>query len=407
MKYRQFRLLVNASCLAGLVIWTLVTLFKSATLLDKPVAQDYGLNLLLSVEVIERHSFPFAFLYPLPSILLRYYLFRIGGDFSGLIWVGAMAFSMYFIMRFLVQEFYTGETDLRYIYAMLAFLPVAYYVQWDMRALNCNLIVLCLVLASAFYMKKESFFVSALFLSLGVALKLYPVLILAYFLIRKRYRLVLYAVFWIAALFVLIPVMALGVPGFIELTGKWVESVASTGAPDFLVRLVAYKTSLHFAVLSLMSKGDLAALSTPSLHDIKLFILSLQIFFIICAVIYLVFDLRTPSPKGVDHDLFSIILILLWSLLFSEQLQPHHGVFLLAASALIINFSLFGNYPGSVRYPVLAMAVLPSLVLKAASPGMEKAFAMNFQIVLYLFVLVFLRFHMAGRRAVSRGWASE
>jgi len=205
MKYRQFRVLVNASCLVGLVIWTFVTLLKSSSLLDKPVAQDYGLNLLLSIDVIEGRSFPFGFLYPLPSILLRYYLFKAGGTFSGMIWVGAIAFSMYFSMRFLIREFYTGEADRRYIYAMLSFLPVAYYVQWDMRALNCNLIVLCLVLASAFYLKKESYFLSAFFLSLGVALKLYPVVILAYLLIRKRFRLVLSAIFWIAVLFVLIP----------------------------------------------------------------------------------------------------------------------------------------------------------------------------------------------------------
>ncbi len=400
-EYRRFRVPVNTVALIALAGWTLFTLLKVSAFPGRPFGSDYGLNVRLSVNVIEGHTFAEGFLYPLPSVLLRYYLFKILGNFSGIVWVCAMASSMYIIIRLLIHEFYSGEKECRYIYAVLAFLPVAYYVQWDLRSLNCNLIVLCLVLVSAFYLKKESFFISAFFLSLGVALKLYPVVILAYLLVRKQFRLVASALFWIIIFFVLIPIAALGWPSFLELTRKWADIVALTGSPDFPVQLTAYKTSLHFALLSLISHGDVLTLPAQSLHDIQVIVSCFRIFLIISALIYLFFDNRSPDLKGIDHNLFNVILILAASLLFSEQLQPHHGVFLLASSLFIMNFSLYSTFSRSVRYWVLAISLLPYLLLKASSAGMEKAFAMNLHIIVYLLLLIFLRFYMTRRGLVS------
>jgi len=401
VKYWRFRVPVNIFALIALAGWTLFTLLKASSFPGQPFGCDYGMNLHLSVNVVEGHKFAAGFLYPLPSVLLRYYLFKIFGNFSGIVWVCAMASSMYIIMNFLIHEFYSGEREYRYIYAILGFLPVAYYVQWDLRSLNCNLIVLCLVLVSAFYLKKESFFISAFFLSLAVALKLYPIVILAYLLVRKQFRLVASALFWTVIFFVLIPITALGWPSFLDLTRKWVDAVALTGSPDFLVQLSAYKTSLHFALLSLISQGDVLALPARSLHDIQVIVSCLRIFFIISALIYVIFDNRSSDLKGIDHNLFNMILILVASLLFSEQLEPHHGVFLLASSLFVMNFSIYSTFSRSVRYWVLAISLLPFLLLKASSAGMEKAFAMNLHIIVYLLLLIFLRFYMSRHELVN------
>jgi len=250
-------------------------------------------------------------------------------------------------------------------------------------------------MASVLCLKREADLLSGLFLALGVALKLYPIVILPYLLIRKKYRIVLSAITWIVIFFAVIPFMVLGSSDFIELTGKWIESLALTGAPDFIVRVVAYKTSLHYAILSLISGRNPATLPPQSLENVKQWISLLKVFFATLAVVYLIFDLRRPSlPGEADHILFNILLILLGSLLFSELLQPHHGVYLFAASLLIVNFSLSGSFPKSVRYPVLALALLPGVVIKAASPGMQKAFAMNFHILVYILILIFLRFYL-------------
>jgi hypothetical protein len=395
MKYRQPRDVANIIFLVALAGWTLFTLIRASSFPGQPFGGDYGLNLLQSTQVLDRHSFPFGFTYPLPCILLRYGLFQIGGNYSGIVWVCASGFSLYFIMRFLLKEFYVGDEGFKYFYLMLSFIPVAYYIQWDIKALNCNLIVLCLVMASALYLKKESYFLSAFFLSFGIALKLYPIVILPYLIIRRKSRQVLWAMLWIAIFFVVIPIIALGKSEFMELTGKWIGSVASTGAPDFIVNVVAYKTSLHYAILSFLSNGNLPALSARNLEDAKHLMFLLKVFFVALAVVYLIFDVRRPLlPKEVDHNLFSIILILSGSLLFSELLQPHHGVFLFASSLLMVNFSLYSGFPKSVRYPVLALALLPGVVLKAASPGMEKAFAMNIHIIVCILALIFLRFYI-------------
>jgi hypothetical protein len=395
MRHRGFTDSVNVFFLVALAGWVFFTLFKASSFPGQPFGGDYGTNLEQSTQVLERHSFPYGFTYPLPCILMRYYLFKIGGNYSGILWVCLIAFSVYFSTRFLVEQFYTGDARYTYSYVVLAFLPVAYYVQWDLKALNCNQIVLGLVMASVLCLKRKAHVRSGIFLALGVALKLYPIVILPYLLIRKKYRIVLAALAGIVVFFVLIPVIVLGAPDFAELTGKWLESIASTGAPDFIVHVVAYKTSLHYAILSLLSHGDMSALSTRSLENGKHIASLLKIIFAVPALIYLFFDLRRPSlPGEVDHLTLNIILILLGSLLFSELLQPHHGVYLFASSLFIVNFSLSYRFPKSIRYPVLALALLPGAVVKAASPGMEKAFAMNMHIVVYILILIFLRFYL-------------
>jgi hypothetical protein len=403
MRYKEFRDSANILSLVVLAGWAIFTLLKASSVPGQPFGGDYGNNLQQSTQVLERHSFPYGFTYPLPCVLLRYYLFKIGGNYSGILWVCLIAFSLYFVTRFLVEEFYTGDARYRYLYLMLAFLPVSYYIQWDVRALNCNQIVLFLVMASVVCIKRKADLLSGLFLAMGTALKLYPVVILPYLLVKRKYRVVLSALAWIVIFFFIIPFAVLGGTDFAELTGKWMESIALTGAPDFIVKVVAYKTSLHYAILSLISNGDLSSLSAPSLGKVKQLIYLLKIFFALLGVVYLIFDLRRPAlPKEVDHILFNTILIMLGSLLFSELLQPHHGVYLFAASLLIINFSLSGSFPKSFRYPVLALALLPGVIVKVAAPGMQKAFAMNLHIIVYILLFVFIRFYMTGNARTER-----
>jgi hypothetical protein len=398
MKDEQIALRVNAVCLAGLAGWAAFTLLNASSFPGRPFGGDYGVNILQSISVIEGHTYPFGFTYPLPCVLLRYYLFKLAGNFSGLIWCGAVAYSIYYVMRFAIKECYVGDERYKFIYALLSFIPVAYYVQHDIRLLNCNLIVLCLTLASILYMKRGKYFLSAFFLSCGVAIKLYPIFIVAYFLIRRQFRFTFYNLFWIVTLFVVIPVAVLGVPSFSELTGKWFESVSASRSPDFLVHLDAYRTSLHFAVLYLTSHGNVTALSARSLADINSLFSGLKVLIILSGLAYVLFDFRrTALPEGVDQNLLNAVVILLGSLLLSDLLQPHHGVFLLGASFLIMNFSLFTGFSKAVRYSVLAAALIPTAVLKTLPRGVGTALAMNLHILVYILILVFLRFYTADR----------
>ena len=397
IKYEKFLETASTIFLVGLVVWSLFTLWRASSFPGRPFGADYGLNLKQTLQVIHLHSFPYGFVYPLPCILLRYLLFKAAGNYSGILWVCAIALAFYFSVRFLIGEFYTGDTRLTYLYFMLSFLPVAYYIQLDMTMLNCNLIVLGLVLLSMLCLKKDAWFLSGLFLSLGIALKLYPIVILPYLLLRKKFRVALSVLSWSAAFFVLIPVIALGSSRFIELTGKWLHSMALIGAPDFLVTLQAHKISLHYAILCLFSHGDLLHISAWELYKAKRVTFWLKVLFAGSGLIYLIFDLRKPCLKGESyHILFNTVLIMAASLLFSDLLQPHHGVFLLGCSMIMVNFALNGSSPGFVRCLLLGVVFLPFVALRIASPGAPKALVMNFHIVIYVLSLVFLRFYPVG-----------
>ena len=114
-------------------------------------------------------------------------------------------------------------------------------------------------------------------------------------------RPVLSMLFWIAMLFVIIPAMVLGTPLFLELTSKWFRSVTLTGADDFLVHFNAYITSLHYAVLSWLSDGNLSTLSAQSLHSVKLLIVALlQVVLVVLGVAYVVCDTRVRLTPDVN-----------------------------------------------------------------------------------------------------------
>lgn len=371
-----------------------------------PFGGDYGLNLQQTLEVIHFHSFPYGFVYPLPCILLRYLLFKAAGNYSGIIWVCAIAIAFYFNIVFLIGEFYTGDRRLTYLYLMLSFLPVAYYIQLDMTMLNCNLIAFSLVLLSMLFLKKDAWFLSGLFLSLGIALKLYPIVVLPYLILRKKFRVALFALLWITVFFVIIPAAALGSSCFVELTGKWLHGIASSGAPDFLFRLKAHKISLHYAILSFLSHGDLIHISTLVLYKAKRITFWLKVLLAGLGLVYLFFDRRKPNLQGESyHIVFNTVLILSGSLLFSELLQPHHCVFLLGCSMIMMNVGLNSSFPRVVRWTLPCLALLPAVALRIASSRTEKAFAMNFNIAVYVLCLVFLRFYEVGRVGIARSRA--
>jgi len=398
--------------LALLIGWASFPLVKGAFIPGSWVGKDYAITLTQSISVVRYHSYPIDFTYPLPSVLFRYYLGEMGPHLGGLIWVFGIAFSLFFTFRYLAEEFCTGPAGWKYVCLILSFIPVAYYTQWDIKMLNCNHITLCFVLLSTFYEKRKRSFMSGLFLSLGIAWKLYPVVIIPYLLITKRFRLLLSLLFWIAILFAVIPLAVLGSPLFGELTGQWVRCIASTRADDFFTHVMhihAYKMSLHYSILHWLSHGALPALSTHTLHNVKLMISLLQVLLVIFGTVYIVFDTRVRSmPEYIDRYLYNTILFLLASLLFSAHLQPHHGVVLIASSMFITNFALYGSFHKCSRTLIFVAALIPAVVLKAASSGVEKAFAMNLQIIVHILLLIFLRFYIARQaQPHSKGFASN
>ncbi|MGC8493626.1 MAG: glycosyltransferase family 87 protein [Syntrophobacteraceae bacterium] len=382
----------NSVLLVGLIAWTFFVLRRAFSFPGLPFKGDYGLNLQQSLHVLHFHSFPHDFVYPLPYILLTYFLFKAAGFYSVILWMCAIASAFYFNVRFLLAEFYTGDKRFTYLFFLLSFLPVAYYIQLDMTTLNCNLIDLSLVLLSMQRMKKGDWLSSGFFLALGVALKLYPIVLLPYLLLRKKFRVVLSTLAWTTVFFVLFPVLALGGSCFIELTGKWFQVLASTGAPGYLVSLPAHKISLHYAILLLLSHGHPAQLLPPALYRAKATIFWLRMLIAGLGLLYLVFDLRKPLRNGeFHHILFISVLILSASLLFSELLQPHHLVILLGCSIILMDSALNGDLPRRDRWILAALIFLPFLALKIAPSEAAKALAMNAQIVLYILCLMFLR----------------
>ncbi len=92
----------------------------------------------------------------------------------------------------------------------LAHVAVAYYFQWDMRSLNCNLVMLAALLFGCAALAAGRDRAAGFWFAASVALKMFPVLVLPYLAWTSRWRALAWAagfslVFWVG-----VPLAAFG-----------------------------------------------------------------------------------------------------------------------------------------------------------------------------------------------------
>jgi hypothetical protein len=125
-----------------------------------------------------------------------------------------------------------GLSDHRYrwVAALIAFLCVEYFVSWDLRSLNCNMLF-CFLLTAGLAAFKRGWDVGAgALLASSIALKLYPVLLVPYLCWTGRWRAFLATLFFLAVFCALLPAAAFGCAGVVKVYASWLEHLNFIGA---------------------------------------------------------------------------------------------------------------------------------------------------------------------------------
>jgi hypothetical protein len=115
----------------------------------------------------------------------------------------------------------------RWLAALLAFTATEYFVQWDLRSLNCNMIYCFLLVASLAALHKDRDVLAGLLLAASIALKLYPILVLPYLWWIGRGRAVLSGAGFLILFFGLLPLLAFGPENLIGVYLSWLEHLRS------------------------------------------------------------------------------------------------------------------------------------------------------------------------------------
>ncbi|MGL4461109.1 MAG: glycosyltransferase family 87 protein [Planctomycetia bacterium] len=106
---------------------------------------------------------------------------------------------------------------------LVAYAVMNYYVQWDLRSLNCNMIYCFLFTAALSALLRGRDALAGPLLAAAVALKLYPALLAAYFAWIGRWRAAFWTAGWLFVFFVLLPAAVFGPTRVVEVYASWLR----------------------------------------------------------------------------------------------------------------------------------------------------------------------------------------
>ncbi len=360
---------------------------------------DYGLNYEQSL-VVEKAlaypSWPRGFLYPPPNVILRLGLGQIGLKVSAILWMGLLIAATLACLEALLYLLGLSRHPVKYGMAFLALCSVEYFIEWDLRALNGNMIYLASLLGALICSYKAWPRAAGFLLAGSIVLKVYSVVFLPYFLIKRQYRLCLAALLWLGFFFVVLPGTYFGPGNARAVTENWITTVLrSSDSLSLPFEYPAYLTSLHKTLLILLNeKGGKGLHNVMNLGEEQVFGLTRWgqgVWFLLVAF-YFLSTLRKSSElhhgQTLMMDAGALTLLVLP---FSPALQPHHGVVMLIPALMLVSMSFDPTAPSALRWTSAAILLAGYVELQFGPSLAIRGLGMMICIVLYMSALILIR----------------
>jgi hypothetical protein len=330
---------------------------------------DYHILYDASRHVAHAHEYPaqWPYPYPPPAAALHAAVAALPFATSAALWLaltgcaaGASAFAL---ARTLELHRRPGLL----VVLPLAHLVSAYYFQWDMRSVNCNLIVLAAVLFGCRALVAGRDAAAGFWFALSVALKVFPVLVLPYLAWRRRWRALAWAGAFSIAFWGAVPLVAFGT-GFADVYSGWAGEL--TRATDPL------RKELHPILISLDKAADHVAAGRAGAAR--------AVVWGVCALwvalgLFGAAASRTCHPRDGFAALAHVSLLVLGPVAVNPYLEPYHLVALAVPAALLLAVAFDGAQRARVRAVAAAGFVLGTVILKVSSPWPLRGLLVNAQ----------------------------
>ncbi len=219
----------------GLVAWMGVDLTGRAFFGSVPWPHsvvDYRIIYEASRHVHQTHEFPAHSPYPYPPPAIVWHVASAAFPFpvSAAIWLaltGCAAVAIYAVLAILLQ-LHRRPGGLWVL--PVAHLGVAYYFQWDLRSINCNLLVLAAVVLGCAALRAQRPVAAGLCWALAIAWKLIPVLLVHYLAWTGRWRALTSALGFSVLFWLILPLIAFGSDGLVPVYQGWYTELARATA---------------------------------------------------------------------------------------------------------------------------------------------------------------------------------
>jgi len=362
---------LDVIAVVGLAVWLSLDLTGRALFGSVPWPQsvvDYRILYDSSRLVVETHQYPPHYPYPPPAVAIHAASAVFPFAVSATVWLaltGLAAGASYFVLaRTLGLHRQPGLLLL----LPLAHLAVAYYFQWDMRSINCNLIVLAAVLFGCVALVAGRESVAGFWFALSIALKVFPVLILPYLAWSRRWRAFGWAagftlVFWVA-----VPALAFTPEGALAVYDGWFGQLTKATNPEMKqihpILISLDKAATHAA------NGDVTSARAITLGVCGLWVLVGLAGAVACRVAH-----RTDPVSVFTH----VSLLILGTVAVNPYLEPYHLVPLVVPAVVLLAVAADARQSASLRAVALVAFVVGVAIVKWSSPWPLRGLLVNAQ----------------------------
>jgi hypothetical protein len=355
----------------GLVGWlafdlTARTLFGSTpwpqSVVDYRILYDDGRH------VVATHEYPAGYPYPPPAVAVHAASAAFPFATSAAIWLALTGLAALASYVALARTLGLHRRPGAMLLLPLAHAAVAYYFQWDMRSINCNLIVLAAVLFGCSALAKGADVRAGFWFALAVALKVLPVLLVPYLAWTRRWRALASALAFSLVLWVGVPLAAFGADGFAKVYAGWggeltrATDPAAKHAHPILI-------SLDKAALYATDQNPLAA---------RFIIAGVCVLWVGVGLAGAVAS-RLTRPRDGLAILAHASLLVLGPAAVNPYLEPYHLVPLVAPAVLLLAVAADAQRPAWARLLAAVGFTAGLLILKFSGPWPLRGLLVNAQ----------------------------
>jgi hypothetical protein len=394
---------IDALAVVALLVWMVFDLiarnvFGSVAWPDSVV--DYRILYDASREVAHTHRYPAGYPYPPPAVAFHAATTLLPFALAAPLWLvltGLADCACYYTLARVLGLFSRPGA---LIALPLAHIVVAYYFQWDMRSLNCNLVVLAAVVFGCAALTAGRDSAAGFWFALSVAMKVLPVFLLPYLAWTRRWRAFAWAGLFSLLFWVGVPLIAFGGSGARTVYAGWADELTRATDPG---------AKLTHPILISLDKA--AAHLTPDPIAARVVVLC------VCAL-WVIIGLAGAAAAWSrrESDGFAVLahasLLVLGPVAVNPYLEPYHLVPMAVPSVLLLVAAVSAPQR-HVRIGAAVGFVLGLVLLKASSPWPLRGLLVNAQALVMCGTAVWVAWARTAapdptpeaKAAPRRGWA--
>jgi hypothetical protein len=258
-----------------------------------------------------------------------------------------------------------------------------------------TIFILFLIVEGLYQLRAEKKGLGALFLALGISIKILPLVFLPYLLYRKEWKTLFYIVFWVFAI-TIVPMFFVGWEYGVDLLSKRVELLNPNNVENIVDTLERSYHSLTTLLATLMLENDLDKYALPlrrniwnvSVETLAWVIQVVRLFF----VAFTLYFLRTfPFRKSLSplHQFYEMSYLLLVTPLIFPHQQYYAFVFAIPAAIYLLRIIFITSYRTN-KFLIIGLTLVFLVFNSTILLGTFREYYDHYKIITYASLLLMI-----------------